>query len=84
MSSYRGRAVARALSPSLGIVRIGICVMEPFLPSTRPALWEEEGGCRLTISYMPQAVNTHLVHSGQIGVHVAGKATPPRHLLPSR
>ena len=23
--------------PSLGMVRIGICVMEPFLPSTRPA-----------------------------------------------
>lgn len=24
-------------SPSLGIVKMGICVMEPFLPSTRPA-----------------------------------------------
>ena len=26
--------------PSLGIVRIGICVMEPFLPSTRPARYD--------------------------------------------
>lgn len=25
------------LSPSLGMVRMGIWVMEPFLPSTRPA-----------------------------------------------
>ena len=25
--------------PSLGIVKIGICVIEPFLPSTRPALY---------------------------------------------
>ena len=28
--------------PSLGIVRIGICVIEPFLPSTRPALYKEK------------------------------------------
>ena len=26
--------------PSLGIVRMGICVMEPFLPSTRPARYD--------------------------------------------
>jgi len=26
--------------PSLGMVRMGICVMEPFLPSTRPARYD--------------------------------------------
>ena len=28
---------ANAVLPSLGNVKIGICVMEPFLPSIRPA-----------------------------------------------
>ena len=28
--------------PSLGIVKIGICVIEPFLPSTRPARYRHK------------------------------------------
>ena len=32
---------AHTTLPSLGIVKMGICVIDPFLPSTRPALYNQ-------------------------------------------
>jgi len=36
-SGYGSKTVPRGDSPSLGMVRMGICVMEPRRPCTRPA-----------------------------------------------